>query len=392
MVQKHKNLSSIPPTRILVVLVDRANYGRLKPLMNAIASNPKLSLEVLCSGTMVLDRFGKTSEAVKSDGFNVVSETYIELEGSNNATMSKSLGLSIIEFTSEFKRIQPDFILLIGDRYEALGAAIAASYSNFCLIHVQGGEVSNSIDESARHCITKLSHYHFPCTERSAEFLVRMGEAEETVFNFGCTSGDIAKSLDFSLPSSIFEKALGAKPSPNKPFALVVFHPVTTKLEEIDAEITQVIDACSKLKLQVIWLWPNIDAGSDIIGSTLRRFREQSDASWLSLFKNFSPENYLRVLNSASVAIGNSSSFVRDSSFLGTPVVLVGDRQNGREYSSNVRQVDCFSDDILSATLSQIEHGKYPISTLYGDGTASEKIANKICELKKYKQKIISYV
>lgn len=378
--------------RITVVLVDRANYGRMKPVMQAIKDHPDLELQVICAGTMVLDRFDMPSDIVKSDGFNVDSKIYIELEGSTPGTMAKSLGFSIIEFSGEFARLEPDIVLMIGDRYEALGAALAASYMNICLAHIQGGEVSGSIDESARHCISKLAHYHFPSTIRSSEFLVRMGELEDTVFMVGCPSSDIAASLDLQLPDNIFGDGIGREINYNEPYILVVFHPVTTSYGTEMVEVENLLRACDMLGQKVVWLWPNIDAGSDMVSRAIRRFRELENPDWLRLVKNFSPEDYLRVLGNASCAVGNSSSFVRDSSFLGTPVVLVGDRQNGREYAENVLPVGYERNDIFSAMQSQLSNGRYQPSTLYGDGNASQRIAKCLAEISPFVQKRLSYV
>ena len=154
--------------KVCVVLVDRANYGRLKPVLRCINDRPELQLQLVAAGTMVLERFGNPVQNVKNDGFHVDGEIYIELEGSTPATMAKSLGFAVVEFASEFQRLKPDVVMLIGDRYEALAAALAAAYMNICIVHIQGGEVSGSIDESARHAISKLAHYHFPSTKRSA--------------------------------------------------------------------------------------------------------------------------------------------------------------------------------------------------------------------------------
>ena len=378
--------------RIAVVLVDRANYGRLKPVMRSIKEHPLLELQVVCAGTMVLDRFDIPMQIVKNDGFLIDSEIFIELEGSTPTTMAKSVGFGIIEFSSEFSRLKPDFVLIIGDRYEGLAAALAASYMNICLVHVQGGEVSGSIDESARHCISKLAHYHFPSTIRSAKFLVRMGELEENVFMVGCPSSDIASSLDLQLPAGIFDDGVGGKIKISKPYVLVVFHPVTTSFGSEMDEVENLLRACDKLGSQVVWLWPNIDAGSDFVSRAIRRFRESVQPDWLRLVKNFSPENYLRVLGSASCAVGNSSSFVRDSSFLGTPVVLIGDRQNGREFAENVKPVGYGRDEIFSAMQDQIVSGRYQPSTLYGDGQASQRIAASLAEIPTFVQKRLSYV
>ena len=179
--------------KVCVVLVDRANYGRMKPVMQAIAAHPDLELQVLAAGTMVLERFQQPVKIVRQDGFDIHGEIYMELEGSTPATMAKSVGFGVVEFASEFQRLKPDLVLLIGDRYEALAAALAAAYMNLCIAHIQGGEVSGSIDESARHAISKFAHYHFPSTQRSAAYLRRMGERPDTILAIGCPSSDIAR-------------------------------------------------------------------------------------------------------------------------------------------------------------------------------------------------------
>src|SRR5581483_7460368 len=174
---------------------------------------------VVAAGTMVLGRFGRPVDVVRNDGFRIDSEVYIELEGSTPATMAKSVGFGVVEFASEFQRLAPELVVLIGDRYEALAAAIAAAYMNICIVHIQGGEVSGSIDESARHAITKFSHYHFPSTQRSAEYLIRMGENPASVLGVGCPSSDIARTLEGDLPAEILNgTGSGAYIDPAEPF------------------------------------------------------------------------------------------------------------------------------------------------------------------------------
>lgn len=378
--------------RIAVVLVDRANYGRLKPVMTAIKEHPELELTVICSGTMVLDRFDHPVGIVRADGFEVASEIYNELEGSTPSTMAKSLGFGVIEFSTEFQRLRPDIVLVIGDRYEGLAAALAASYMNFCLAHIQGGEVSGSIDESARHCISKLAQFHFPSTQRSADFLVRMGERPATVFNVGCPSGDIAHSLDRTLPATIFENGIGADVSHDDTYLLVVFHPVTTHFGDEGESVTELLEACAATGEKVVWLWPNIDAGADKVSGAIRRYREKHHPDWLRLVKNFPPDDYLRVLANAKCAVGNSSSFVRDSSFFGTPVVLVGDRQDSRECAENVLKVRCEMSAVLEAIGKQIGVGRYEPSNLYGRGDAGRQIADLLSSVNPYIQKRLGYV
>ena len=379
--------------KILTVLVDRANFGRLWPVMKQIQQHPQLKLQTLCAGSMVLERFGRPVDIVEKMGFTVDARVYMELEGSVPLSMAKSLGIGVMEFASEVSRLAPDIVLLIGDRYEALAAALASVYSNVTLAHIQGGEVSGSVDESARHAITKLAHYHFPATRRAAEFVTRMGETPDTVFPVGCPCGDFIRQLDLKLPDDVFA---GGDPAvvvdPRKPYFLVIYHPVTTEFGDERHQVSELLGALEEFHRPTVWLWPNIDAGSDHISKELRRFRTQKHPEWLKFLVNFTPENFQRVLANAACAIGNSSSFVRDSTFTGAPVVLIGDRQEGRELGHNAVVVPSEKDAIRTAIEKQVKHGRYPADALYGDGFAAEKIVARLAEIPLYTQKHLAYI
>ena len=381
------------PRKVCVVLVDRANYGRLKPVMETIKAHPQLELQVLAAGTMVLERFHQPVQVIRQDGFQVDGEIYIELEGSTPVTMAKSVGFGVVEFASEFQRLKPDIILLIGDRYEALAAAIAAAYMNICIAHIQGGEVSGSIDESTRHAITKFAHFHFPSTSRSAEYLIRMGENPDTILTVGCPSSDIARNLDQTLsPEMANFGGSGAWIDIGKAYLLVIFHPTTTEYGSERGQMEELLKAVDILKIQTILLWPNIDAGADHISKAIRVFRDHVKQKWLRTMTNLSPENYLKVLANASCAIGNSSSFVRDASYFGTPVVLAGARQEGREIDEHVMPLAIVAADLVAAIRNQLAHGRYLPSVLYGDGHVSERIAEGLACLVPYVQKRLHYI
>ncbi|MBX7100246.1 MAG: UDP-N-acetylglucosamine 2-epimerase (hydrolyzing) [Myxococcaceae bacterium] len=379
--------------KVCVVLVDRANYGRLKPVMIAIRERPELELQIVCAGTMVLERFDQPVKVVEADGFKVDGRIYTELEGSTPATMAKSVGFGVVEFSSEFQRLAPDVVLLIGDRYEALSAALAAAYMNLCLVHLQGGEVSGSIDESARHCISKLAQFHYPATKRAAEYLVRMGERPDTILGVGCPSSDIARTLDREvLPKVVNERGAGVTIDLAKPYLLVVFHPVTTEFGGERSQMEQLLAAIGEVGTQTLLLWPNIDAGADHISKAIREFRASSPAMKLRTITNLTPEDYLRVLAGSACAVGNSSSFVRDAGFVGTPVVLVGNRQDARERDVHVTRVDPTAKQVADAIRKQLAHGRYPASALYGDGQVVPRIAQSLVTLKPYVQKRLAYV
>lgn len=379
--------------RICVVLVDRANYGRLKPVMQAIQAHPGLELQVLAAGTMPLERFGRAVDVVRNDGFSVDGQILMEVEGSMPITMAKSVGFGVIEFAGELQRLDPHVVLIIGDRYEALAATIAAAFTNRCIVHLQGGEVSGSIDESTRHAITRFAHYHFPATQRAAEYLIRMGEASETILGIGCPSSDIARLLDRRLSDAALNAiGSGAHIDTASPFLLVVFHPTTTEFGDEARQIDELLSALDDVARPTVLLWPNIDAGADHISKHIRQFRDRHRPAWLRTITNLPPEQYLRVLAVTGCAVGNSSSFVRDAGYFGTPVVLAGDRQNGREHDRHVHPVAVRSEEIAAAILAQLDHGRYAPSTLYGDGHVSERIATALTRLQPYVQKRLAYV
>jgi len=377
---------------VCVVLVDRANYGRVHPVMRAIQNDQDLDLLTVCAGTMLLERFGQAENTVLADGFYVDGRVYMEVEGSIPSTMAKSIGLGVIEFSSEFQRLKPDIVLLIGDRYEAFAASIAAAYMNIPLAHIQGGEISGSIDESARHAITKLAHIHFPSTERAAEYVLKMGEHEDYVFNVGCPSGDYIISLDTHLPRDLFDKeGVGAGLDHDLPFILVIYHPVTSQFENERSQTEQLLGALDELAHPTLWIWPNIDAGGDHISKAIRVYREHNDAKWLHLVKNLEPVTYQKCLKKTVCAVGNSSSFIRDSTFSGTPVVLVGDRQVGREHGTNLKTTPIEKNSIIATIKEQLSHGPYESCNLYGDGCSSERIVKHLKNIDLYTQKTLQY-
>jgi UDP-hydrolysing UDP-N-acetyl-D-glucosamine 2-epimerase len=307
--------------------------------------------------------------------------------------MAKSVGFGVVEFASEFQRLKPDVVLLIGDRYEALAAAVAAAYMNLCILHVQGGEVSGSIDESARHAISKFAHFHFPSTARSSEYLIKMGERPNTILGVGCPSSDLARLLERTLnPDVINTRGSGGKIDLTKPYLLVLFHPTTTEYGGERAQMEQLLEALDQFWIQTLLLWPNIDAGADHISKAIRVFRDQKKPEWLRTITNLSPDDYLKVLANAACAIGNSSSFVRDAGYFGTPIVLLGNRQEGRETDVHVTPTPPLTSNVVAAIKAQLNHGRYAPSTLYGDGYVSQRIANALVRLQPYVQKRLHYI
>ena len=330
--------------KVCVVINNRANYARIKSALFAMKKNNKIELQIVLGSSAILDRYGAVSNIIKNDGFKINQIVYTLVEGENLLTMSKSTGLSIIEFSTVFAQLKPEIILVIADRYETLAAATAASYMNIVLAHTQGGEVTGSIDESVRHATTKLAHIHFPSSVRAKKNILRLGENAKKVYLVGCPSLDLIKKDKLSIDEKFKRKysnyGVGElKINFDKPYIVVLQHPVTTEYEQIKRNIEQTIKAVLKVKQQIVWLWPNVDAGSDVVSKSIRVIREEKKPKNIRWQKNYNPEDYLTLINNASCLVGNSSSAIREGAFLGIPAVNIGNRQNNREHGKNIIHV-----------------------------------------------------
>jgi UDP-hydrolysing UDP-N-acetyl-D-glucosamine 2-epimerase len=383
--------------KVCVVVNSRANYGRIKSFLRAAMDHPDLELQLIVGASALLYRFGSAIDIIRGDGFEPQAIVHSVVDGETPVTMAKSVGLGTIELATHFEALKPHLVLTVADRFETIATAIAASYMNIPVAHTQGGEVTGSIDENVRHAITKLSHIHFPATQRAREFLLRMGERPDTIHVTGCPSIDVLVENDLALPKDIFarNKGVGADLDVSKPYVMVMQHPVTTEygegLTQIEATL-KAVDRIGRQGMQVIWLWPNADAGSDDVAKGLRVFRENNDPDYLHLYRNFSPEDYARLLNNAVCMIGNSSSGLREAAYLGTPSVNIGTRQRGRDRAQNVIDTPHNAEAIYRAIERQVAHGRYPNSLMFGDGSSGKRIADILATASLQLEKSLSYL
>lgn len=367
--------------KICVVVASRANYGRVKYLMKAIQSHPDLELQLIVGASTLLERFGKAINVIKSDGFTPDRSIHYVIEGETLTTQAKSTGLGIVELSSAFEDLQPDMVVTVADRFETMATAISATYLNIPLVHLQGGEVSGNIDDRVRHAITKLADLHFVASELSAQRVVSMGENSSYVFNYGCPAMDILANEDMSISNEQMSRYLGVgRPIDwSKPYILMIQHPVTTSYGHGFEEVSKTLQALQSIpSIQKVVMWPNVDAGSDDVSKGIRHFRECNMNEPIYYYKNFSPEDYARVLNNALCCIGNSSSFIREGAYLGVPSVIVGDRQQGREHGRNVVFSGYNRNDIEAHVLAQVDHGRYQPDYMFGRGDAGKRIAAEL--------------
>lgn len=382
--------------KICVVIHSRANYGRIKSLMKAVVEDDELELITITGASAMLYRYGEVYKIMENDGFQIDAYVHSVVEGGTPSSMVKSTGLTTIELATHFERINPDVVVTVADRYETLATAIAASYMNIPLVHTQGGEISGSIDESVRHAITRLSHVHFPATKLAFDNLILMGEEKHRIFLTGCPALDILEQSDLSWNENLFQNygGVGDTINPKEKFCVVLQHPVTTEYGQAINQIKETLEAITKIAesgIQIVWLWPNIDAGSDEISKVLRQFREEKNPKGVHFFRNFRPEDYAVLINNCQVLIGNSSSGIRECSYLGVPCVNIGNRQRGRERGPNVEDVAHKATDIEAAILKQLSIGRLPPSRIYGDGHAGKRMRDILKNLKVNVDKKLSF-
>lgn len=370
--------------KVCVVITARPSYSRIKSALTAIRQHPELELQLVVAASALLDRYGQASQVIEQDGFDIAARVYMVLEGENLTTMAKTTGLGVLELSTVFDNLQPDVVITIADRYETMATAVAASFMNIPLAHVQGGEVTGSIDEKVRHAVTKLADLHLVSTERAKERVVRMGELAEKVEVTGCPSIDLAAEiLDHpELDFDPLEKygGVGEPLDLSDGYLVVMQHPVTTEYGQARAQAAETLHAVRDLGRPTLWFWPNVDAGSDGTSNAIRSFREVEKPQNLHFFKNMEPHDFLRLIYGSRCLVGNSSVGIRESAFLGIPVVNIGSRQQGRERGPNVLDVDHHRQQIIAAVEQQLRHGRYGSSPLYGDGEAGERIARQLAE------------
>lgn len=371
--------------KVCVVVTARPSYSRIKTAIKAIAEHKDLELQLVVAASALLDRYGNTVKYIQNDGFEIAARVYMILEGENLVTSAKSTGLGMVEMATVFDNLKPDVVVTVADRYETLATAVAASYMNIPLAHVQGGEVTGSIDEKVRHAITKLSNLHFVSTQKASERVIRMGEDPDTVFVTGCPSidlaADILESPELDFDPFVKYGGVGKEFDYSNGYLVVLQHPVTTEYEKSRQHISATLQAVHKLNVPTFWFWPNVDAGSDGTSKGIRAFREKHDIKNMHFFKNMEPDDFLRLVYNSRCIIGNSSVAIRECSYLGVGAVNIGTRQYGRDKGNNVTDVDYSKEHIYNAISKYLKGNKPQRDLLYGSSDAGKKIANLLTDL-----------
>jgi UDP-hydrolysing UDP-N-acetyl-D-glucosamine 2-epimerase len=371
--------------KVCVAITARPSYSRIRSALEALRERESVELSILCSGSALLERYGRVVDLIREDGFRVIDELYTFVEGDELLNMALTTSNTINHSSAILRREAPDIVVTVADRYETLGTAVSAAYLGIPLAHVQGGEITGNIDEKVRHAVTKLSDLHLVSTELAGERVRRMGEPPASVHVTGCPSVDLAREST-SVPIDEVQTMLdtlgvGDHVDIGQDFVVVLQHPETDMHGAAFDQMMLILHVVKDIGLPIILFWPNIDAGSDGTSKAIRVFREQGHGEHMRFIKNLEGKQFLALLQRASCLIGNSSVGIRESAFLGIPVVNIGHRQTGRERCANVLDADWSDDSIRGAVQRQMAAGHYPTSTLYGDGYAGRRIADLLVEV-----------
>jgi GDP/UDP-N,N'-diacetylbacillosamine 2-epimerase (hydrolysing) len=358
--------------RIGYISGTRADFGLMQATLDAIHRDPRLELGIVASGMHLSQAHGHTLDDITASGLPVWATVPVEMSPPTGATMARNLGLMLAAFVPLLQAHQPDVVLLLGDRGEMLAGALAAIHLNIPVAHIHGGERSGTVDEPVRHAISKLSHFHFTATAQARERLVRMGETPEHIWVTGAPGLDGLRELA-SIPREALLAGVGI--APGERVALLVFHPVLQEAASAGAQAQAVLDSLQVQGLRVVALLPNADAGSDAIRQVLI---ERQQAGQLHLATHFPRREFVSWMAAADLMVGNSSAGIIEAASFGTPVVNIGLRQNLRERNANV--IDCAAEPaaITQALVRALQHGRFPIENVYGDGATAPRILQRL--------------
>jgi UDP-hydrolysing UDP-N-acetyl-D-glucosamine 2-epimerase len=337
--------------RVCVVITARPSYSRVKTVLDALKG--RVELQIVAAASALVTRYGRVVDQIRADGHEVTVEVPCVVDGGGTRESAISTGLLTTQLATVFAGLRPDVVVTIADRHETLATAIAASYQHIPLCHIQGGEVSGSIDDKVRNSISQLADIHCVATQGAGMALETM-RVPGRIYRTGCPSIDLAA------------EALRLGPLPGAD-VVVLQHPVTNEADQAGVQMRETIEALRGM--DVMWFWPGEDAGGEVMCKELR-------LAGFHPIRNKPPIEFLRILLGSGCLVGNSSVGIRECSFLGVPVVDIGTRQAGRERGVNARHAG-YSSREIEAAVKWFDKSYAPTpGKLYGDGHSGERIAN----------------
>ncbi len=364
-----------------MVTSNRSDWSKLQPVANKLLQKSHIDLHVIALGSHMLVELGNTREGIRAE-FPKTYELHTLVAGNSVEAMTDSVGFGIIKITSMFKTIKPDVVVIHGDRFDAFSAAIAANMLNYTIAHLEGGELSGTVDGTIRHALTKLSHIHFTCTYEAQRRVRAMGELPSSVYLTGCPSYDNLFSLlstdsweECQVAKLVDDKELHFSP---KAFQLVLMHPVTD-CDGTDTKAYEVLtSALFRRKKKTVMFYPNIDPGNKTLIQILHKYQREDPGwpSWLRILTHVPPKIFMSLMKEATVMLGNSSAGIRESCIFGTPTLNIGTRQVGRRTPHNVTSLVSPSDLQILEWLALHEKLRYPCSEMYGFPDSSQRVAD----------------
>lgn len=372
-------------TKVASIVTTRSQYARVKSVYRVLEDDSEIVFRLIVSGGGLVHRFGELTETIKAAGISIEKEIHTLLEGDEPVTQAKTTGMGLIEFSTALQDIGPDLLLTSGDRYETIAATLAASYLNIPVIHLEGGEITGSIDDKVRHATTKMADYHLVSTQRAKRIVRELGESSERIFRTGCPSTDICRQVEQESRDRYDPQpeygGVGDTVDVDEDYIVIQYHPLPTEYESNYEKTRELIEAFEQVDIQAFWFWPNMDAGTDQVSKAIREYREHKDPDGVHFFINLDPHDYLTLVNNASCMVGNSSVGIRECSYFGVPTVNIGNRQQSRERGANVLDVACDCEEIVNGIESQLDHSRYPQLEIYGNGRAAKKIRDVLLNI-----------
>ncbi|WP_182126148.1 UDP-N-acetylglucosamine 2-epimerase [Nitrosopumilus sp. b2] len=359
--------------KILIVTERRADYTKFRPIIKEIEKSKKLDYFLIVTGSHLLSEYKNTIDEIYSDGFKIKEkfQMYSKNRKDTGGEMARSLGNSIIQLTNIIEKLNPDIILSGFDIGSNLGVAIVGAHMNKVVAHLEGGEVTGTIDESIRHATTKFAHIHFTTNEIAKKRLIKMGENPKLIFTVGNPSLDSIKNIE-KIPVKELEKEFEL--DLKKPFVLVLQHTVTTEADKGEKNILETLQAIKELSIQAVIIHGNADFGSSQIKNIIKK-------SKLKHYTTLSFAKYINLLRHASALVGNSSSGKMEAPFLHIPTINIGTRQEGRVKAKSVIDVDYNKKQIKKAIQKAILDKKFLESVKkekspYGKGDSAKKLVS----------------
>ena len=374
--------------KILFLTGSRSDWGYIKPIIQ-ICKQKKINYKLCATNMLLLDTYGYALNEIKKDGFKVHEEIYMSLDGFNEYTTVKSMGVFMISFVDVLKNYKPDWVVLAGDRYETMAAALACAYTNTPIAHIQAGELSGNIDGQARHAIGKFAHLHLASNTDAKNRLLKLGEEPFRVKIVGAPQLDDIEKFKKKKPNFHKIRTLYNLPK-KKNYYVVVFHSVTEDIKNLKKHFRILFKSLEKSKYKKIWILPNNDPGSSLIKDLLMISRNDSNL----IYENFPREHYLEIMMNSKSIIGNSSSGIIESASFKLPAINIGRRQNNRLKGNNVINVPKVSEKEILKAIKMIDSKNFlkkisKIKNLYGDGKSSERIVSILKNMLNQKDLIV---